>query len=333
MNPKISVIVPVYNTGTVLRDTLNSILSQTFRDFELILVDDGSTDGSGAVCDEYALTDRRVVVLHQINSGICKARNSGISIAKGEYITFCDHDDVYLPRKLEISYDLAQKYHADIVNVGHENLFDDGHRFTKGINLTCHNRQEISENIYAISFDHVSTIWDNLYRYKAFKDNFYFDSKYTRGQEDINFNFRLLQYARSFVATKEILYKHIIRKSLSTSSKIHIEVIEGMIDAIINYLRCLSSFEIDFSKRNDKNIMVLAKLFRILCVYMVKAGYDYCSYKDVLVNLRSIFSSNKVNLRNNIILCKNKDLLFFDLLQLNERISYVLCKLFYKIHG
>ena len=90
---KVSVIVPVYNAESVLHYCVDSILNQTFKDYELILVDDGSTDGSGALCDEYALTNENVLVKHMENQGVSVARNTGIELAKGEYICFVDSDD------------------------------------------------------------------------------------------------------------------------------------------------------------------------------------------------------------------------------------------------
>lgn len=91
--PKLSVIVPVYNTEKYIRECIDSILAQTFTDFELILVDDGSTDSSGAICDEYAIKDERIQVIHQENGGITVARKSGVRVAQGEYVTFVDSDD------------------------------------------------------------------------------------------------------------------------------------------------------------------------------------------------------------------------------------------------
>ena len=92
-NPKISVIVPVYNAEKWLRRCVDSILAQTYTDFELLLIDDGSKDGSGAICDEYAATDPRVRTFHKPNGGVSSARNLGLDNASGEYITFVDADD------------------------------------------------------------------------------------------------------------------------------------------------------------------------------------------------------------------------------------------------
>ena len=90
---KLSIIIPVYNVRQWLEETVNSVLNQTFRDFELILVDDGATDGSGALCDAFAAADSRVKVIHQENAGVSAARNAGIRMAQGDYLYFVDGDD------------------------------------------------------------------------------------------------------------------------------------------------------------------------------------------------------------------------------------------------
>lgn len=91
--PLISVIVPVYNVEKFLSRCLNSILAQTYNNLEVILVDDGSTDNSGKICDDYALKDKRIRVIHKQNGGVSSARNMALSVAKGEYIGFVDSDD------------------------------------------------------------------------------------------------------------------------------------------------------------------------------------------------------------------------------------------------
>ena len=89
----ISIIIPVYNVAVYLPRCLDSILAQTYKNLEIILVDDGSKDNSGKVCDEYALKDSRIKVIHQKNQGVSVARNAGLRIAKGDYIGFVDSDD------------------------------------------------------------------------------------------------------------------------------------------------------------------------------------------------------------------------------------------------
>lgn len=112
--PKISVIVPVYKAEEYLRSCVDSILSQTFSDFEVFLVDDGSTDGSGAICDDYAAREERVTVIHQPNQGQAAARNHALAQAKGEWICFVDSDDLIHPQMLELLHHAAVQGGAGI---------------------------------------------------------------------------------------------------------------------------------------------------------------------------------------------------------------------------
>ena len=115
MNPSISIITPVYKAESYLRDSIESILAQTFTNFELILVNDGSPDNSGAICDEYAKKDPRVKVVHKANGGVSSARQCGIDNAIGEYTIHADPDDNVDPTMLQELYDKAIAESADIV--------------------------------------------------------------------------------------------------------------------------------------------------------------------------------------------------------------------------
>ena len=116
--PKISIIVPVYKVEKYLRRCLDSIVAQTFTDWECILIDDGSPDGSGKICDEYAETDSRFKVIHQENKGVSAARNAGIDMAKGEWVTFVDSDDWMDVEMLLELHSVAKKHDADVVVSG-----------------------------------------------------------------------------------------------------------------------------------------------------------------------------------------------------------------------
>lgn len=115
--PKVSVIVPVYNVEKYLRKCMDSLVGQTLRDIEIICVDDGSTDGSGAILDEYAAKDPRVKVMHQANAGAGPARNAGLDAAAGKYLFFCDPDDWCDTRMLAKMVRHAEKHAAEIVFV------------------------------------------------------------------------------------------------------------------------------------------------------------------------------------------------------------------------
>lgn len=114
MAPLLSVIVPVYNTKMYLRECIDSILAQTYKDYEIIIVDDGSTDGSSDICDEYAERFDIVKVIHKENCGLLHARKVGVSIARGKYISYIDSDDYILPQMYEYMVEKLQKHNADI---------------------------------------------------------------------------------------------------------------------------------------------------------------------------------------------------------------------------
>ena len=113
---KVSIIIPVYNIPEQnLRKCIESVINQTLEEIEIILVDDGSTDSSGIICDEYATIDNRVKVIHKLNCGLSAARNTGFENAKGEWITFLDSDDWIEPHTCEETYKLGIENDVDIV--------------------------------------------------------------------------------------------------------------------------------------------------------------------------------------------------------------------------
>jgi glycosyltransferase involved in cell wall biosynthesis len=114
---KVSVIIPVFNNAAYLKRCMDSVFSQTYRNLELILIDDGSTDGSAELCDRYALLDQRVRVVHQANGGVAAARNTGLDNATGEYISFLDSDDWVSPDIYAYLLNLIELYQADVSEI------------------------------------------------------------------------------------------------------------------------------------------------------------------------------------------------------------------------
>lgn len=119
MELKVSIIVPVYNTEKYLHDCLQSVISQTYSNLEIILVDDGSTDASGTICDEYSRSDGRILVIHQQNSGAAAARNTGLRAMTGDWVTFVDSDDWVEPNMVECLVTAGEKQRTDIVSCSH----------------------------------------------------------------------------------------------------------------------------------------------------------------------------------------------------------------------
>ena len=169
--PLISVIVPIFNVEDYLEACLESILAQTFTGFELILVDDGSTDRCPAVCDCYREDDNRIIVIHQPNGGISQARNTGIDICKGTYIAFIDSDDAVAPDYLETLYQDIRTSDADVAICGWRSIHEEKAFIyeDKQKTLTVMDRtQAMSALLYQRKFD--NSAWGKLFRTTLFKD-------------------------------------------------------------------------------------------------------------------------------------------------------------------
>lgn len=170
---KISVIIPVYNVEQYLPKCIESILNQTYRNLEIILVDDGSTDSSGKVCDEYAVKDSRVSVLHKENGGASSSRNAGLEFAHGEYIAFVDSDDWLDSNMYADMMDISLKYDADIVECGYRYIKNEGAlivdkentgEITVYDNISALNKLYFGDQIWGgISI----VLWDKLYKKSA----------------------------------------------------------------------------------------------------------------------------------------------------------------------
>lgn len=124
--PLVSVIIPIYNTEKFLPLCINSVLNQTLTDIEVLLVNDGSTDGSGKICDEYACKDQRIQVIHTLNQGVSHARNQGLETAKGEYIAFMDSDDWIETDMIATLYQLIRTNEAGLATCGYIIENEDG---------------------------------------------------------------------------------------------------------------------------------------------------------------------------------------------------------------
>lgn len=217
---EISIIVPVYNVEKYLGNCIKSILNQTFKDYELILVNDGSTDKSGEICDKYEKIDSRIKVIHKNNGGQSSARNAGLDIACGKYIGFIDSDDSIHPRMYEILYDLIKKHKADISCCNYKNIYSLYTEYNTDIEQT-----EVIEmdNIQAINNLYDKEIgvrlvvpWNKLYSKHLFDDIRY---EVGRIHEDEFIIHRILYKCRKIVYANNELY-HYLQREGSIMSKI-----------------------------------------------------------------------------------------------------------------
>lgn len=217
--PLISVIVPVYNVEKYLGKCVDSILAQTYENLEIILVEDGTGDGCGAICDAYAAQDPRVRVIHKENGGLSSARNAGMDIARGEYFGFVDSDDWIEPETYETLLNLAEKYDADLVSGSRYDVAEPTGERTLGLH---HEKEECISAMEMLGRVFVwdgcdSAAWDKLYRRHLFADIRYPLGMYS---EDIAIFYKLMEKANRVALCPKPLYNYLHRENSITTAKL-----------------------------------------------------------------------------------------------------------------
>lgn len=182
INPLVTIIIPVYNVEKYLPYTINSILVQTYRNWELLLIDDGSTDLSGNICDGYSY-DKRIRIIHKINEGVSVARNIGISQANGRYIIFCDSDDIVYPTYIESLLWSITKYNADIAYCDTIKIAET-ETIAKCVEYNQHDIVYADNEIANLPEEFYYTVWGKIYKAELISDNnIFFDKDINRGED------------------------------------------------------------------------------------------------------------------------------------------------------
>lgn len=224
MNPAVSLIVPVYNAEPYLRRCVDSILNQEFRDFELLLVDDGSQDASGAICDIYASIDRRVFVIHKENSGVSDSRNRAIAQARGTYLQFLDSDDWITPDATKLLVRAAMTHHCDMVIADFYRVV--GERVSHKGDIeedTVLSREEFAGHMMENPADfYYGVIWNKLYRRDLIEKHHLRMNTELNWCEDFMFNLEYILHAETFYALKAPIYYYVKRKGSLVSQNVTI---------------------------------------------------------------------------------------------------------------
>ena len=265
---KFSIIVPVYKVEQYLEKCLDSILNQTYKDFELILVDDGSPDNCPAICDEYAKKDNRITVIHKQNGGVSSARNEALKIAKGEFIWFVDSDDYIETNALEILSDHIEKSPSDL------------YIFEQGLSEK-YNIDNLNDLFYKHYFKYHFGFapWNKIYKNSILQNNsMLFDTEEAIG-EDLLFNINYYTKIKSLEFLDEKLYHYVIRENSAMTTyddkryqkqmrlyfKIHNllkDLVSSEVLAILFLMHIISGLNQSFKKFN------LFKFRKIIQVYI-----------------------------------------------------------------
>ena len=224
MAPTVSIIVPVYNAEKTIGRCIDSILGQQYTDFELLLVDDGSKDGSGAICDSYALADSRVQVIHKENTGVSDTRNIGISRARGVYLQFLDSDDWITPDATKLLVEAAGEHNCDLVisdfyrvvgeRVSRKGDIDEDRVLTRE-EYAAHMMEQPADFYYGV-------LWNKLYRRDIVADHHLQMDPEISWCEDFMFNLESIRHAQRFYALQVPIYYYVKTKGSLASQSLSI---------------------------------------------------------------------------------------------------------------
>lgn len=307
--PKISVIVPVYNTEQYLPRCIDSILAQTFTDFELLLIDDGSTDSSGEICDEYAHKDSRVRVFHKENGGVCSARNVGLDYAKGIWVTFADSDDYVTPMWLEL-FIKGNKFDIVVCGIEFDRKFNDSFPYSK-IGLT-YNGNACNGLLKLYSFPMIGSLCNKCFKRTIIEKNSLRLSEDFDVQEDEEFFMRYMSFCSLMCSVEDCGYfyflpeweiKHpIIRnpyrlyQSLYKSANL---IFRGkMNDITLKYLHCFSETLYDGFKNKEIEAKVKLMQYRKTVGGNVRySKFNFFARWMIYLDNTGCFSSGVLNLQ------------------------------------
>lgn len=280
----ITLVIPVYNVEKFLPLCIESIIKQSYKKLQIILIDDGSTDSSSFICDEYALKDTRIEVIHKENGGLSDARNAGIERAKGQYISFIDSDDMIIDDMIEYLYVQITKTNADIsvcqrllINENGDPLEDREFLFEDYV--VSGNNECMHDFMSSKGIDTVA--WGKLYRTELFKEIHYPKGKY---HEDVFTTYRIVAKANVIAVGGEKKYYYRIRNASITKSSFsskHLDAVTGKCE-IADFIAVNYPDNLDYAKAG---IVYAANQ----CVW--RMGASHCFNKQYIIFLQSKYRS------------------------------------------
>lgn len=275
--PQISVIVPVYKVEKYINRCVDSILAQTYTDFELILVDDGSPDNCGAICDEYAAKDSRIHVIHQKNGGLSAARNAGIDWAfansESEWLSFIDSDDWVHPKFLELLISSASKENVDMAVCGF--MRTNGERVFVDENNIEVRRIDVGD-LYCECYVEATVAWNKLYRKKSFRDIRY---PVGRIHEDEFTTYKLLFETCDVAMINQPLYAYFHNENGIMSQKWNLSRLD-VFDAYSQRLKWLKKRKVT----GDVYTITVERYFNYIREFLDVIDKDYPQYQGRVEN-------------------------------------------------
>lgn len=209
MEALVSIIIPIYNVEKYLEKCIKSIINQTYRNLEIILINDGSTDESANICEKYKNQDNRIVFINKKNGGAASAKNEGLKVAKGDYITFVDSDDFIELDMIEYMVNTIKKYNSDIVQCNFTNLYKNTEKFKQDKIIEQKITSKDFLELFLTKWDS-SLFWNKLFKRNVIENIFFIEG---RCIDDEFFTYKCVINSKSIVTSNKIVYNYRMRKS------------------------------------------------------------------------------------------------------------------------
>lgn len=294
---KVSIIVPIYNVERYLNRCVDSLINQTYKNLEIILVNDGSPDNSPAICDRYAIKDTRIKVIHKENGGLSDARNAGINISTGKYIMFLDSDDYAELNMIENAVNTIETLDSDIVIWGYYAEFvDENERIINTINYSgLDGVLDSSDEQFMLSNELINLMgyaWNKLYKNEIIQKNNYRFKKGLSLVEDITFNSEVFKNHHSIAFVEEPLLHYMQRPRETLGGKFYenqFELKQQAMKKVYEMLLALGYNEVDITNTINKILFdTLKTIVRLL------AQNNKENNKEKLAYISNLFSNNQV---------------------------------------
>ena len=284
---RISIVISVYNIKDYIYRCLYTVVNQTYRNLEIIVVDDGSNDGSELICDDFADKDDRIKVFHQHNQGVASTRNNGIRVATGEYIMFVDGDDYLHLEAVSILYDTISNDEtcgiAMIDSIRTQSLKEDiESHWTRPIHFESLTQSQAISRLLATGYTEFSFMWNKLYRTMSVRD---IDVHKYKTADDMDFNLRLFMKIDKIVWIHRPLYYYVQRSSSITKSLKSYLVPESVARVVADNLNTLDKSSIEYRG------LLLKKLFRKLAEMSGRSwiANEYIEVRPIVSEYREAF--------------------------------------------
>lgn len=304
MNDKISVIVPIYNVEKYLPKCIDSIIGQTYKNLEIILVNDGSPDNSRAICEEYASKDSRIKVVNKENGGLSDARNAGLDVATGVYVSFIDSDDYIHEEYCGNLMSLMVKHDAEVAQCEFLKVYNEGiedsvsEQPPENENITVLSRVEALNNLFNEQYVNSVVVWNKLYKRNLFKN-----IRFPKGKvhEDEYTTYKVLFETKKVVCTSKQMYYYLQRSDSIMGNEFNIKRLDklGACQEQIVFYKENKLFDLE-----NKAKISFDNNLRISMINVLKSNLD--NKNEVFHNLINFYKKNDSFHSNNLVVSFKK---------------------------